>query len=63
MPQYLISLTAAKPSVKHYKGTHFVGGRFLSEEMARKYDLTIPQYRGVDQIADVPTDGFGGEKL
>jgi NAD(P)H-hydrate epimerase len=63
MPPYLISLTAAKPSVKHYKGTHFVGGRFLSEEMARKYDLAIPAYRGVDQIAEVPIDGIGGEKL
>ena len=63
MPPYLISLTAAKPSVKYYKGTHFVGGRFLSEEMARKYDLTIPGYQGVDQIAEVPTDGSGGGKL
>lgn len=63
MPPFLISLTAAKPSVKHYKGTHFVGGRFLSEEMARKYDLTIPEYHGVDQIAEVPIDGSGDEKL
>lgn len=63
MPPYLISLTAPKPSVKYFKGTHFVGGRFLSEEMARKYDLTIPDYSGVDQIAEVPIDGSGLGKL
>jgi NAD(P)H-hydrate epimerase len=63
MPPYLISLTAAKPSVKYYKGTHFVGGRFLSEEVARKYDLTVPDYQGVDQIAEVPIDCAGVGKL
>ena len=34
MPEYLISLTAPKPSIKHYKGRHFVGGRFLGKEIA-----------------------------
>jgi NAD(P)H-hydrate epimerase len=63
MPPYLISLTAAKPSVKYYQGTHFVGGRFLSEEMARRYDLNVPNYEGVDQIAKVPVDGSEGGKL
>jgi NAD(P)H-hydrate epimerase len=63
MPPYLISLTAPKPSVKYYKGTHFVGGRFLSEEMAKKYDLTVPEYKGVDQIAEVPIDGPEGGRL
>lgn len=63
MPPYLISLTAPKPSVKFYKGTHFVGGRFLSEDMARKYDLTVPDYQGVDQIAVVPIDSSGDANL
>jgi NAD(P)H-hydrate epimerase len=63
MPAYLISLTAPKPSIKYYKGTHFVGGRFLSKEMAQKYDLTVPDYRGVDQIVEAPVDGPEGEKL
>jgi len=27
MPSALISLTAPKPLVKHFKGRHFVGGR------------------------------------
>jgi NAD(P)H-hydrate epimerase len=29
MPEVLISLTAPKPLVKHYKGRHFVGGRYV----------------------------------
>ncbi len=63
MPPYLISLTAPKPSIKFYRGTHFVGGRFLSEDMAQKYDLTVPNYRGVDQIVEAPLEASVGEKL
>ena len=59
MPPYLISLTAAKPNVRFYKGTHFIGGRFLSEEMAHKYDLEVPDYQGVDQIVEVPVRNSG----
>ncbi|KAI1611853.1 YjeF N-terminal domain-containing protein [Exophiala viscosa] len=57
MPEYLISLTAAKPSVKFYKGKrHFIGGRFLSQDVANKYGLDVPDYQGVDQIVEVPVD-------
>ena len=63
MPEYLISLTAAKPSVKFYKGQrHFIGGRFLSQDVARKYGLDVPDYHGVDQIAEVDV-GAPVEKL
>ncbi|KIX09489.1 YjeF family domain-containing protein [Rhinocladiella mackenziei CBS 650.93] len=57
MPRYLISLTAAKPCVRWFKGErHFIGGRFLSEDVAKKYGLEAPGYEGVDQIAEVPVD-------
>ena len=60
MPDYLISLTAAKPFYKHFKGKkHFIGGRFLSKEMADKYELDVPDYQGVDQIVEVPVGGEG----
>lgn len=29
MPTALISLTAPKPLVKHFKGRHFIGGRYV----------------------------------
>lgn len=28
-PEYLVSLTAPKPLVKHFKGRHFIGGRYV----------------------------------
>lgn len=63
MPEYLISLTAAKPSVKFFKGKrHFIGGRFLSQDVAKKYGLDVPDYKGVDQIAEVEV-GAPVEKL
>ncbi|KAL7770762.1 hypothetical protein CFE70_000701 [Pyrenophora teres f. teres 0-1] len=43
MPPALISLTAPKPLVKKFTGRHFLGGRFLSPEMADKYNLDIPK--------------------
>lgn len=54
MPDALISLTAPKPLVKWFKGRHFVGGRFLSQGVAAKYDLDVPKYEGIDQIVEVP---------
>ncbi|KAI2782268.1 YjeF N-terminal domain-like protein [Daldinia loculata] len=59
-PDFLISLTAPKPLVKHFKGRHFVGGRFVSPAIAKKYDFEVPEYQGIDQIVEV---GTGGEKL
>lgn len=63
MPQALISLTAPKPLVKWFKGRHFVGGRFLGEDVARKYGLDVPQYEGLDQVVEVEVEGQGEEKL
>lgn len=57
MPDYLISLTAAKPNVGRFKGKrHFIGGRFLGEDVAKKYGLNIPEYQGIDQIVEVPVN-------
>ncbi|PQE32503.1 hypothetical protein CJF32_00004036 [Rutstroemia sp. NJR-2017a WRK4] len=61
MPECLVSLTAPKPLVKHFKGKHFLGGRFVSPEIREKYDLQLPEYEGVDQIVEMPLDG--NEKL
>ncbi|KAI0138293.1 NAD(P)H-hydrate epimerase [Pestalotiopsis sp. NC0098] len=57
MPEFLISLTAPKPLVKHFKGRHFVGGRFVSPEIAKKYEFEVPEYQGLDQVAEVSTTG------
>ena len=57
MPATLISLTAPKPLVKHFRGTHFVGGRFLPPSVAEKYGLDLPEYQGIDQIVEVKIEG------
>jgi len=59
-PAVLVSLTAPKPLAKHFSGRHFVGGRFVPPAVARKYDFEVPQYEGIDQIAEVST---GEQKL
>ncbi|KAK5133786.1 hypothetical protein LTR08_007215 [Meristemomyces frigidus] len=60
IPAALISLTAPKPLVKWFGGRHFVGGRFVSQEMADKYEFDVPPYKGSEQIVEV---GSHGEKL
>ncbi|KAI9832145.1 MAG: hypothetical protein M1819_004496 [Sarea resinae] len=59
-PAALVSLTAPKPLVKWFKGRHFVGGRFVSPQIASKYGIDVPEYEGIDQIVEI---GQNGEKL
>ncbi|KAM3419557.1 NAD(P)H-hydrate epimerase [Cercospora zeina] len=54
-PYALISLTAPKPLIKWFKGRHFVGGRFVGQEIAEKYGFDIPPYKGGDQVVEVST--------
>ncbi|KZF23038.1 meiotically up-regulated gene 182 protein [Xylona heveae TC161] len=54
-PDALISLTAPKPLAKWFKGRHFLGGRFVSPQIAQKYDLEIPKYEGLSQIVELPS--------
>lgn len=59
MPAYLVSLTAPKPCVKFFKGRHFIGGRFLTRDVADKYGLDVPRYPGVEQVMEVGVDAEG----
>jgi len=59
-PANLVSLTAPKPLVKWFKGRHFIGGRFITPEVAKKYNIDFPPYQGIDQIVEV---GEEGQKL
>ncbi|KAI9172306.1 NAD(P)H-hydrate epimerase [Paramyrothecium foliicola] len=53
MPTALVSLTAPKPLVRHFRGRHFVGGRFVSQSIAKKYDFEVPNYPGIDQVVEL----------
>ncbi|CAK7201633.1 hypothetical protein SEUCBS139899_004342 [Sporothrix eucalyptigena] len=59
-PMALVSLTAPKPLVRHFKGRHFIGGRFVAPSIALKYDFDVPRYEGIDQVVEV---GASEEKL
>ncbi|KAI9719553.1 MAG: hypothetical protein M1812_003323 [Candelaria pacifica] len=56
-PTALVSLTAPKPLVKWFKGRHFVGGRFVTPQIAAKYDIDVPQYVGVDEVVEMEVEG------
>ncbi|KAI6203743.1 hypothetical protein M3Y94_00591700 [Aphelenchoides besseyi] len=44
-PDTLISLTAPKKCAHQFKGrNHFLGGRFVPEELAQRYELNLPKY-------------------
>lgn len=56
-PDVLVSLTAPKPLVKYFKGRHFIGGRFVTPTIAKKFGFNLPEYEGIDQIVEVGPDG------
>jgi len=60
-PAVLVSLSAPKPLVKFFSGKHFLGGRFVSPVIARKYGFEVPQYQGIDQIAEIGNGDVGGD--
>jgi len=62
-PDVLISLTAPKEGVKGFKGRHFLGGRFITREMEKKFRLDLPEYPGFSQIVELPLEGSAKEKL
>ena len=47
-PNILISLTAPKPCAESFKGTHYIGGRFVPDQIRKQYGLTF-NYQGASQ--------------
>ena len=46
-PEFLISLSAPKQCAKLFTGKwHFLGGRFIPPDLAKKYELNLPPYNG-----------------
>lgn len=55
-PEFLISLTAPKKCAKLYKGQyHYLGGRFVPPDLAKKYELNLPPYPGSDSCVELKT--------
>ncbi|KAI8893621.1 YjeF N-terminal domain-containing protein [Globomyces pollinis-pini] len=49
-PAMLISLTLPKLGAKRFKGIHYLGGRFVYPDLAKRYSLLIPTYEGSKQF-------------
>lgn len=52
-PSVLVSLSAPKLGSVGFAGRHFLGGRFLSEELEGKFDLQLPDYPGTEQVVEI----------
>ncbi|BEJ13590.1 hypothetical protein CspHIS471_0307640 [Cutaneotrichosporon sp. HIS471] len=56
-PEVLVSLTAPKEGVRSYTGKHWLGGRFVPDDLAKRHKLNLPPYPGVDQVVELPPPG------
>lgn len=52
-PSVLISLSAPKLGALAFAGRHFLGGRFLPEDLEAKFDLQLPDYPGTEQVIEI----------
>ncbi|KAI7855403.1 YjeF N-terminal domain-containing protein [Circinella umbellata] len=55
-PDVLVSLTAPKLCVRHFKGKrHFLGGRFVPPHLAKQFDFQVPDFPEGDQVVELPS--------
>ena len=53
-PDCVISLTAPKLCMKHFRGKfHFLGGRFVPAALKEKYQIILPEYSSSEQIVAI----------
>ncbi|KAG5438344.1 hypothetical protein PCANB_002832 [Pneumocystis canis] len=52
-PTFLVSLSAPKPCTQYFKGRHFIGGRFITPLIMKKYGLSFINYDGYKQYAEI----------
>lgn len=53
-PDVLVSLAAPKSCAGRFSGRlHFVAGRFVPDDVRRKFGLHLPKYTGTDCVASL----------
>lgn len=55
-PQVNISLSAPKPSIKHFNGRNFLGGRFIPQSIIEEFNLRLPEYPNEEFILEFSLD-------
>ncbi|KYQ91689.1 hypothetical protein DLAC_07466 [Tieghemostelium lacteum] len=53
VPKLLVSLASPKKCAQSFKGTHYLGGRFLPDAFASQWELNLPPYPGSEQCVDI----------
>lgn len=54
-PELLISLTAPKLCARYFTGkNHYLGGRFIPENIEKEYELELIQYPGIETCVKIP---------
>jgi len=53
IPHSLISLTAPKICAHNFHGLHYLGGRFISPLINKKYGLNLPSFEGTSQFVQI----------
>ncbi len=62
-PEVLVSLTAPKLCAKLFRGKrHFLGGRFVPPDLAKKYQLDLPPYPGTEPCVELKLPSEPEEK-
>ncbi|CAE6446309.1 unnamed protein product [Rhizoctonia solani] len=56
-PNVLISLTAPKRGARSFQGRHFLGGRFVTPDLDKKFELNLPPYPGSEQVVEITDNG------
>ena len=52
----LVSLSAPKHCSKHFKGVHYLGGRFMPKQICEKFGLALPKYSGSAQCVRIDSN-------
>ncbi|KAF8744378.1 Alg9-like mannosyltransferase family, partial [Rhizoctonia solani] len=52
-PDVLVSLTAPKQGARSFQGRHFLGGRFVTPDLDKKFGLNLPKYEGTEQVVEI----------
>ncbi|EFC37844.1 predicted protein [Naegleria gruberi] len=51
----IVSLPSPKKCAIHFKGRHFIGGRFMPQSLLDKLQIDLPPYEGTKIIIELPS--------
>ena len=52
-PDMVVSLTAPKKGMQNFHGKHYLGGRYIPNSLATKFDLKLPKYPGTELVVQL----------